>query len=427
MESLPRIKLPHIDLTNTDNVSSDNTDSDSSSSTSDGLSGKSDFVLPSSPSLEDFTIPELGSDHCIPNFKLGESPSLYCGAPITTQQALYTLVAWFASNPGLSKTGFGQLLNILHSFILPKDNNLPSSYADAIKEMQPFLSPVKDYHCCVNDCVVYRECHDGDYTHLSECPRCNEDRYKEGTTIPRKRFKYLPLETRVRRLFSDQVTSKLLQSHCHTESSDRVTSIHQSEAWKSWYSSEGLFQGENRALSFAICMDGLNPFSHERSAYSTCPIFLVILNLPHHIRMLSASAMLTGLIAGPNEPKNTNAYVDVLIDDILHLNTLKIYDGYKDEMFSLKANIVVNIFDYPSFFKYYVECMLKLFTYISSIHRIMAKIHTVSKCCLKCMLKLSTYISYIDIVFKYYVKFFLQHWHIFTYFSNTIDNFLKYD
>ena len=315
----------------------------------DGSSGKSEFVLPSSPSLEDFTIPEIGGNQYIPSFKPGESPNLYCGAHITTQQALYTLVAWFSSNPGLSKAGFGRLLYIIHSFLLPKGNNLPSSYADAIKEMQPFLSPVIDYHCCVNDCVVFRECHDGDYTHLCECPRCGEDRYKEGTKIPRKRFKYLPLETRVRRLFSDEVTSKLLQSHCHTENREpnTVTSIHQSEAWKSWYSSEGLFQGEKRALSFAICMDGLNPFSRERSAYSTCPIFLVILNLPHYIRMLSASAMLTGLIAGPNEPKNTNAYVDVLVDDILYLNSLKIYDGYKDEMFSLKANIVVNIFDYP--------------------------------------------------------------------------------
>ena len=57
-------------------------------------------------------------------------------------------------------------------------------------------------------------------------------------------------------------------------------------------------------------------------------------NLPHRIRMLSASAMLTGLIAGPNEPKDTNPYVDVLIDD--HLNSLKIYDGYKEERDSTK-------------------------------------------------------------------------------------------
>ena len=320
MESLPGIVLPDIDLTSADKVSRDDTDSDSSTSISDGSSGESEFVLPPSPSLEDFSISDLETDtnQYIPLFKPGESPALYCGAPITTQQALHTLVAWFSSSPGLSKSAFSRLLYIIHSFILPKGNNLPSSYADAIKEVQAFLSPVKDYHCCINDCVVFRKSHVGDYTHLSRCPRCDEDHYKEGTTIPRKRFKYLPLETRVRRLFSDKVTSKLLQSHCELETSDTnvVTAIHQSEAWKSWYISEGLFEGEHRALSFALCMDGLNPFSRERSVYCTCPIFLVILNLPHRIRMLSASAMLTGLIAGPNEPKDTNPYVDVLIDDI---------------------------------------------------------------------------------------------------------------
>ena len=40
-------------------------------------------------------------------------------------------------------------------------------------------------------------------------------------------------------------------------------------------------------------------------------------------------------------------YVDVLVDDILHLNTLTVHDGYKDEKFSVKANIVLNVFDYP--------------------------------------------------------------------------------
>ena len=82
------------------------------------------------------------------------------------------------------------------------------------------------------------------------------------------------------------------------------------------------FEGNCRGLPFAICMDGLNPFSNEKTSYSTCPIFLTILNLPHEIRMLSASAMLTGLIPGPSEPKNTNAYVDVLIDDIMTLDNL---------------------------------------------------------------------------------------------------------
>ena len=219
--------------------------------------------------------------------------------------------------------------------------------------MQPFLSPIKDYHCCVNDCIIFRDSDAGEYTYakLSKCPICDEDRYECGTSIPRKRFKYFPLENRVRRLFSNPKTSQMLQNHMLSESSDSssnvINDIHQSQVWRSWYSPTGIFTGDNRSLSFAVCMDGLNPFSRERSSYSVCPMFLMNLNLPPHVRRLAGSIMLTGLIPGPHQPKHTDPYVDVLVDDIMHLNTLKVHDGYKNETFSLKADIVLNIFDYP--------------------------------------------------------------------------------
>ena len=57
--------------------------------------------------------------------------------------------------------------------------------------------------------------------------------------------------------------------------------------------------------------------------------------------------MLMGLIPGPTEPKNTDPYVDVLVDAIVYLNEMTMYDAYKDEMFWLKANVVLHILDYP--------------------------------------------------------------------------------
>ena len=298
--------------------------------------------------MDDFDIPDIHS-HTFTNVTIDNGPQLYEGARITTGQAVYTLVSWFSSFPGLSKSAFNRLLYILHTFILPAENNLPTSYADLFKLLKPDLCPVMDYHCCINDCVVYRDSGDHEYADLSKCPECDEDRYETGTMIPRKRFKYMPLENRVRRLFANKITSQLLQNHSVIDSNDDdiVSNIHQSPAWKSWYSSTGVFQGDQRGLSFAICMDGLNPFSREKNVYSTCPMFLMILNLPHHIRTLPGSIMLTGLIAGPKEPKNCNPYVDVLVDDIIHLNTLTLYDGHSDETFALKANIVLNVFDYP--------------------------------------------------------------------------------
>ena len=63
--------------------------------------------------------------------------------------------------------------------------------------------------------------------------------------------------------------------------------------------------------------------------------------------MTSTSMMLMGLIPGPAEPKNTDPYVDVLVDDILDLNAMTVFNACNDEMFQLKANVVLHIFDYP--------------------------------------------------------------------------------
>ena len=55
--------------------------------------------------------------------------------------------------------------------------------------------------------------------------------------------------------------------------------------------------------------------------------------------------MLMGLIPGPTEPKNTDPYVDVLFSWMRFWIQMKW--PYKDEMFQLKANVVLRILDYP--------------------------------------------------------------------------------
>lgn len=350
---LPDVKIPDIVLENSEEkdstLDSSHTtpeSSDTPSCSSHADPSESIFEIPTLD-IDDLQMPDLdlGSS---PNLKVNDGPKLYAGARVTGDQAIYTLLSWFSSYPGISKSAFSRLLYILHTIILPTENSLPTSYEDLLKKVKPFLSPIIDYHCCVNDCIIFRDSDAGEYAKLIKCPKCDEDRYEPGTKIPRKRFKYFPLENRVRRLFSNQKTSQLLQNHTLPDSSTNViTDIHQTETWKSWYNSTGMFAGDNRSLSFAVCLDGLNPFAREKNSYSVCPMFLTILNLPPHIRRLAGSIMLTGLIPGPHEPKSTDPYVDVLVDDIMHLNTLKVHDGYKCEMFSLKANIVLNVFDYP--------------------------------------------------------------------------------
>ena len=263
-------------------------------------------------------------------------------------QATLILVSWFSKFPGISKNAFSQLLSILHTKILPENNTLPTSYPEAVSMLKSHLTPIQEYHCCINDCVVFRDSKIHSYRGLSECPVCGESRYKSSTTIPRKTFKYLPVTDRIIKWYGNEHTSYLLQSHKETPtSSNREESIHDSKAWKDLYRDEGVFEGEARSLSFALCLDGTNPFSKEKYSYSMCPMLLIPLNLPLNLCKSAASIMLTGIIPGPGEAKNTDPYVDVLVDELLALNNTRIYDALHDEYFSLEVSITLNILDYP--------------------------------------------------------------------------------
>ena len=100
-------------------------------------------------------------------------------------------------------------------------------------------------------------------------------------------------------------------------------------------------------MSFGICADGLNPFSKEKVSYSMWPIVLFPLNLPGSVRKLSTSLMLARIIPGPKEAKNIDPYMEIIIDNVLSLNGIEIYDACDKTTFKLKSNILLYMFDYP--------------------------------------------------------------------------------
>lgn len=64
----------------------------------------------------------------------------------------------------------------------------------------------------------------------------------------------------LKRLFS---TCVILKSHTDSdtiEDKSSIAGIHASPAWKEWYAKYGMFGSDPRAISFALCADGVNPF-----------------------------------------------------------------------------------------------------------------------------------------------------------------------
>ena len=276
-----------------------------------------------------------------------DSMKLFPSSELTVVKSLALLFSWFCSFPGISKEAFGRLLYLLNTFLLPTGNTLPNSYQKARATINHLLVPTHEYDCCVNDCIIFRKCAEGDSSHLSSCPKCDEPRYHPCSKVARKKFKYIPLAPRIKRMFANKTVSKLLQSHQEEIVTQVVTDLHQSPAWKSRYDNAGPFHGDPRGISLSLCTDGTNPFSKEKVAYSMWPITLEILNLPHQIRRLPGSIMLAGIIPGKSEPQNLDPYLEILVDELCSLNGLELFDGYHEEKFLLNVDILLHVLDYP--------------------------------------------------------------------------------
>ena len=211
---------------------------------------------------------------------------LYEGSNKTVMEVLAGYFHWFSSHPSISKSALSSLLAHEHCNVLPKGNNLPSSYDQAYNFIKPNLLPTECYHACPNDCILFRKTDRYDYTKLQKCPKCNESRYAANGQ-PRRRFLYYPLGPRWRRLFECKETSKMLQEYAlRPDMGDLMTDIFDSPKWKAAYAPDGLFQGDPRGLSVQLSTDGVNPFSANKICYSMWPIMLSVLNWPKVCRNL---------------------------------------------------------------------------------------------------------------------------------------------
>ena len=67
------------------------------------------------------------------------------------------------------------------------------------------FQPVR-YSCCVNSCV----CFVGPYEDLTECPNCEEARFKANGK-PRKYFDYIPIIPRLQAMSANSIHAKKMR------------------------------------------------------------------------------------------------------------------------------------------------------------------------------------------------------------------------
>lgn len=295
------------------------------------------------------TLPNVPPDKVdIPHFdpsqyeNLVATTPLYAGGKITILQAVAQHFIWFTAHPGTSKQALSDILCMQHHEILPSGNLLPDSYNSAMKVIEPYLLQPLTFHAC--DCIIFRN----EYHSLTHCPKCGSSRYKNDM-VPVRRFIYLPLGPHLERLFGTSKLSQIVQSHSFVDKPDVMYDIHHSPAWVNAYLPNRVFQGDHRGIALALCTDGVNPFSHLRVSYSMWPIMLTLLNLPRHMRHDFNNILLVGIVPGNGrkEPKDINPYLEIVVDELLQLSTMTLFDSYQKAPFQLKIEVLSHILDYP--------------------------------------------------------------------------------
>ncbi len=233
-----------------------------------------------------------------------------------------------------------------HSSTLPSGNLLPCSYTDLVKLVEPFLIKPVVFHCCPNDCVVFR----GKYIDAKVCPHCSSSRYKPNGKDAMKRYTYLPIGPRLVRMFGTDKLAQILQSHGSRTSNESTMlfDIQDSPIWKETY--KKIFLGDRNGICLALNTDGVNPYKHNKVSYSMWPIMITLLNLPSHLRTSFNNIWLVGIIPpnGPKEPLTLDPYLEIVVDEILSLSNKKVYNAYTSAPLELKVHILLYVLDYPA-------------------------------------------------------------------------------
>ena len=286
------------------------------------------------------------------------------GMDLTVLQWLFMNFHYFTQHPSISKAAFSDNLR-LQARVHKSVTSLPASYHEAKQLIKPYLVEKIVFDVCINDCIVYRNSPKYHYAKLDQCPVCNEGRYiqRHSTTvnkrqIPRRTFTYIPIGPRLARIYGDENLSKIVFSHPGSKNeilskNNYMEDIHDAPVWKELYSDSGFFKGDNKGISFALELDGVNPFHNIGVIYSMTPIMLTMLNLPRHVRNTFGNILLAGIIKGKKTKgeMSIDPYVEILVDELIFLTACKAYSVYDKAPVEIKLKLLLYVLDYPGLSK----------------------------------------------------------------------------
>ena len=269
---------------------------------------------------------------------------IFPNAKLTILEAIFNIIKDFVFTPDASKKSTSRDFSRMKEKFLPQCNLMPGSLEEALEIIDKYLMPLKTFHVCVNDCVVFRK----DKSDLKFCPICQSPRYKADGKTAVKNFTYFPITPRLRRMVATRNIFTLLTMQ-HESGGESMADIRESPVWQSWFSDAGEFGNDTLGIVLNVSLDGVNPFKALKTEYSMWPIEIQILNLPPRLRKTAYGTLINGIIPsnGTKEPNTLEPYIEILVEELLFLQqtTMKNPDGF-DVRVSAKA--LLNVLDFPA-------------------------------------------------------------------------------
>lgn len=123
--------------------------------------------------------------------------------------------------------------------------------------------------------------------------------------------------------------------------------IYDGRVWKEFSDFQGKpFLSKPHSLVFSLNVDWFQPFKHVTDSVGA--IYLSILNLPRNLRYKQENVILCGIIPGPKEPKDLNAYLQPLIQELLLLWEGIVFDISPYDQIQVRAALLCITSDLPA-------------------------------------------------------------------------------
>lgn len=187
---------------------------------------------------------------------------------------------------------------------------------------KPADSPYNLHNPFVSHCTARR---------TPASPECNtplwRDKIRNGDrwAVPVRTYEHQDLKSWVGKLLSRKGMENLIDASVVATPSGPVHDIWSSGVFKNLKGPSGEPfvpgpEGEGRII-FSLSVDSFNPF-HMKTAKQTVSstgIWMVLLNLPQHLRYLQENMYLAGVIPGPDKPSKEDLYpyLELVMEDLL--------------------------------------------------------------------------------------------------------------